>query len=159
MLTSMHFCIHQLIHSSNLCVHPWVQHGILRTFPCMTQNADQQSSSVSPSLEPGVYFFLRIVQIKRKASQPTALWTRKRALTCLHLSMTPFQREVYFQKPTFILSWRRKKKNKSKAIGKLHLWCMRLCVKLSSTEHGQCYTSNYQGHCLTIKLACKWLRS
>lgn len=156
--TSMHICIHRLIHISTLCIHPWVLHDILRTFLCMTQNADQQSSSVFDSPDPSVYFFICIVQIKRKASQSPALWTRKQALTCLRLSMTPFQREVYFQKPTSILSWRRKKKNKSKAIGKLHLWCMRLSVKFSSTECGQCYKSNYQGHCLMIKLACKLLR-
>lgn len=51
------------------------------------------------------------------------------------------------------------RKNKSKAIGKLHLWCMKVSVKFSSTECGQCYESNYQGHCLMIKLACKLLRS
>lgn len=54
---------------------------------------------------------------------------------------------------------KKEKKNKSKAIGKLHLWCMRISVKFSSTERGQCYKSNYQGHCLMIKLVCKLLRS
>lgn len=125
----------------------------------MTQNADQQSSSVFDSPDPGG-LFLHMYCSDQKESKSTHCFVDEKADSDLFTPLyDTFSKGSLFSKANLHPFMKKKEKNKSKAIGKLRLWCMRISVKFSSTERGQCYKSNYQGHCLMIKLAYKLLIS
>lgn len=65
----------------------------------MTQNADQQSSSFSPSLDSVVYFSTYIVQIKGKAITPLLCGREKAGSDLFTPIYGTFSKEGFFQKP------------------------------------------------------------